>query len=134
METKELFVLFKNHRHSGTHPDAKKLHWRDIGGKGDVAEKTVLISANGYRYIVGVDIDGAITTEPLSVPAGLFVTDSDGNGYIISVDADGALTTRPFSTQSVAYRFVKSVELYADNGTAFSLEVSDDGTAFTTPL
>lgn len=134
MDNKEIFTLFKNHRHSGTHPDAKKLHWKDIGGKGDVAEKTVLISANGYRFLIGVDIDGSIITEPLAMPAGLFVMDSDGNGFIISVDNDGALTSRPFSTQSLAYRFAKSIELYSDTGMGFKLEVSDDGVPFTTPL
>lgn len=134
MDVKELFTLLKNHRHSGTHPDARKLRWRDLAGRGDASEKTVLISENGYRYIVGVDTDGAITTESLSIPAGLFVVDSEGEGYLISVDDDGALTSRPFSTQSVAYRFVRFVELYSDSGTGFKLEVSDDGAPFTSPL
>ena len=134
MDIKEMYTIFKNHRHSGTHPDAKKLHWKDIGGRGNLAEKTVLISENGYRYLVGVDIDGAITTEHLEVPAGLFVVDSDGNGFLIGVDPDGALTSTPFSTQSISYRFVRSVELYASNGAGFKLEVSDDGAPFTSAL
>lgn len=134
MDTKELYTLFKNHRHSGTHPDAKKLHWKDLGGKGGFTEKTVLVSQNGYRYVVGIDVDGAITTEHLEVPAGLFVVDANGDGYIISVDSDGALISTPFSTQSTNYKFVRRIELFTSDGDGFYLEVSDDGAPFTTPV
>jgi len=132
MELRELATLFFNHRHSGTHPDARRL---SIGGVIGVAGSiaTVLVSPNGTRYILGVDSYGALTTELFTKAGSLFTRNSNGDSYIVGVDTDGTPTTEPYAGSYGAYVFVKLVVLTDSLGNDFNLEVLDDGTLSTNP-
>lgn len=59
-----LATLFFNHRHSGTHPDARKIP-QLVGTTvfiDDSKAFLILISPNGTKYRLGVDDDGALKT------------------------------------------------------------------------
>lgn len=64
MSVGELFTLFKNHNHTGTHPDAKKI--RQLNGTTIIVDGInsfiILTSPDGTRWRLGVDNDGAITS------------------------------------------------------------------------
>jgi hypothetical protein len=91
MDVNELYTIFKNHRHSGTHPDARKLDIKIINSSAAI----ILISPDGTEFLIGVDDDGALTTQKLSSMGNLVLVSHDGTRFKVEVDNDGALTTTP---------------------------------------
>lgn len=133
MDAKELTTVFFNHRHTGTHPDAKKIDLRAQLGT-LAATAIVMISPNGSRYILGVDDDGALTTEPFRKNGSFFLVSPNGKKYVVGVESDGAATTELFSGGYGGYTFVTFLDLYDSVGTHFKMEVLDDGTISTQPV
>ncbi len=65
MDVQELFTIFRNHRHSGTFPDANKIP--QLNGTTIIVDGTnsfiIIASPDGTKFRIGVDNDGALKTD-----------------------------------------------------------------------
>lgn len=128
MDVKELFTLFRNHTHTGAYPDAKRLPAFALPPAA-FTPAICLLSPNGSRFILSVDNDGAITTQP-SVASNVLVS-PDGSRFNLGVDSDGAPTTQKSNTRFVSYQFLSYVTLVDSVGNQFLLKVDDNGVLYT---
>lgn len=64
MTVDELFIIFLNHQHFGTYPDAKalKILNKTTIISDDKNNFIILISPNGTKYRLGVEDDGTLKT------------------------------------------------------------------------
>ncbi len=129
MDVNQLFTIFKNHTHTGSHPDAKRLPPGLI--RRMVSAGIGLLSPNNSRYILGIDNTGALTTT--AVPYSCVLISPDGRTFAIGVDSDGVPTTAPVSNEYSFMTFSRSIILVDSLGTAWELGVDDDGAVTTAP-
>lgn len=123
MDNKELFVIFRNHTHTGAYPDAKRLPPWALGFESTTGYG--LISPGNKLFTIGVDNDGSITTTPY--PYSVLVTAPGGATFAIGVASDGALTTTPAKTSFKNINFARSFPLVDALGVPWNLVVDDDG-------
>lgn len=131
MTLEQMHTVFRNHTHTGAHPDAKRLPDTAIPGARFQAA-IVLRSSGGNRFILSVDDDGALTTSPANFSN--ILVSPNGTRFALGIDSDGAPTTAESSCRFNAYMpELEDLPLYDSVGTKFYLSVADDGVLITRP-
>lgn len=124
MDIKELYTIFRNHTHTGSYPDAKRLPASAIRFPG-LSTCIGLVSSNGTRFLLGVDDDGAPTLSPVSFTN--LLTSADGTVFSIAADSDGAIICGPASSTFHSVSFRQGIQLYDALGNPFVLFPTNDG-------